>query len=101
VNKKNDRSQLQSLRLNVKATPRAKRSEVLGIEEDVLRVKLKAPPVEGAANRVLVDLLGEFFQVPKKNIKILRGERSRIKEVEIQGLSKAQAKAAVLRPQKS
>lgn len=81
----------ETARLTLKVSPRAKRSEILGREGDLLRVKLAALPVDGAANRALVELLAEFFGVPKKNIKILRGERSRIKEVEIQGLRKAQA----------
>lgn len=89
------------IRLTIKVVPRSSRSELLGPMGDFLKVKLQAPPVEGAANEALIELLRDIFRVPKKNIKILRGEKSRIKQVEIQGLSLAQAMPAVLRPHKS
>lgn len=82
-------------------TPRARRSEVLGYEGETLRIKLNAPPIDGAANQRLIEFLAEKFDVAKKNIKILHGEKSRIKEVEILGLSDWEAVAAVLRPHKS
>lgn len=95
------RDSARGLVLQCKVTPRASRSALVGPEGAYLKLKLQAPPVEGAANEALVELFREIFQVPKKNIKILRGEKSRIKQVEIQGLRWAQAMTAVLRPHKS
>ena len=74
---------------------------MLGYEGETLRIKLNAPPIDGAANQRLIEFLAEKFDVAKKNIKILHGEKSRIKEVEILGLSDWEAVAAVLRPHKS
>jgi uncharacterized protein len=87
--------------LSIKVLPRSSKSALVGTEGDFLKVKLLAPPVEGAANEELIDLLCQVFRVAKKNIKILRGEKSRRKWVEIQGLKLVKAIAAVLSHHKS
>ncbi len=89
------------IQLAIKAQPRSSQSKILGPEGDFLKIKLQSPPLEGAANEALIELLQNFFSVPKKNIKIRRGEKSRWKWVEIQGLSPAKALARVLSPHKS
>jgi hypothetical protein len=85
--------------LTLKIQPRSSQSKIIGVEGDYLKIKLQKTPVEGAANEELIDLLQEVFKIPKKNIKILRGEKSRMKWVEIQGLSPTQILARVLSPQ--
>ncbi len=71
-------------RLTVKVIPRASRNEVADFREGVLRVRLTAPPVEGAANDALVRLLAEHCALRRSQIRILRGGNSRLKLVEIQ-----------------
>lgn len=64
------------------------RSEVIGWLGEALKVKIHAPPVEGAANKVLCSFLAESLNVPKRSVKLARGETSRRKIVEIEGLSR-------------
>jgi uncharacterized protein len=75
--------------LDVRVIPRARRSEVAGIRGDDLVVRLAAPPVEGAANDALVDLLSRKLDLPHRSIQIVTGLRSRRKRVLISGMRAA------------
>ena len=68
---------------NVKVMPRARRNGVEVIAPGHLKVRLTAPPVEGAANRALLELLSDYFHVPKSHIRIVRGVKSRTKVIQI------------------
>jgi uncharacterized protein (TIGR00251 family) len=81
-------------RLTLKVTPNAKRSEILGpVEiaggEIALAIKLKAPPVDGKANQALITFLAKTLGVPRNTVTILRGEKSRVKVVEVEGVSES------------
>ena len=65
------------------------------MRDTVLLVKLAAAPVEGAANDALVELLSRELHVPKRDIQILSGERSRSKRVEIVGLTSEALQARI------
>ncbi len=71
----------------VRVVPRAGRTALDGVVEGVLRVRLAAPPVEGAANRALVEFLAGLLGVPKRDITIVRGERGRQKLVQVSALT--------------
>lgn len=71
--------------LKVRVTPRSSKMGIEGVEGDTLKVRLTAPPVEGAANSQLIEVLSEGLGVRKSGIKIIRGHASRIKTVEICG----------------
>lgn len=78
------------MRLRVKATPNAKRSEVLGWEEDpmvgkVLRIRVAAPPVEGKANAELEKVIAKWLGVSKSEVRLEKGGTSRIKCFEVPG----------------
>lgn len=73
-------------RINVKVIPKASRAEVVGLEGDILKVKLTAPPEGGRANKQLIEVLARHFNVPKRAVRILKGETSRQKIVEIDGI---------------
>lgn len=75
------------VRLRIKVQPGAKKTELIGPEGENLKIKIQAPPVEGAANEALLQLLRKIFRVPKQKIHILRGDKSRLKQVEIEGLN--------------
>jgi uncharacterized protein len=75
-----------SARLTVRVTPRAGRDEIGDFRDNVLLVKLKAPPVEGAANEGLVVLLAHRLGVAKTHVFVVRGHASRLKVVEVEGL---------------
>jgi uncharacterized protein len=70
----------------VRVQPRSSRKGIEGISGDVVKVKLTAPPHEGAANEQLIELLSEELGVRKNAIRIIRGHGSRNKVVEIRGL---------------
>ena len=63
-----------------------------GTRGDALLVRLNAPPVEGAANAELIELIATALQVPKRSVSIAAGERSRQKRIRVEGLDVATAK---------
>ena len=81
------------VRFAVHAQPRASRSEIVGLHGDALKVRLAAPPVDGAANEALVELIARSLDVPRRAVRIAAGASSRAKTVEVEGVDAA----AVLR----
>jgi hypothetical protein len=79
--------------LAIKAIPNAPRSQVVGWLGEALKVKVKAPPVEGRANEALCDFLAETLGLPRRAVTVLRGDTSRQKLVRIDGLTLAEAQA--------
>ena len=75
--------------------PRAARSAIVGMHAGALKVKVKAPPLEGRANAAMLDLLAEALGVPAGGLRLVSGERSRRKKVLVQGLDLARASAAL------
>lgn len=69
-------------RIKIKVVPNAKRNEVFE-EGEMIKVYVTSPPVGGKANKAVIKLLAEFFEVKKGGVKIIKGERSREKIVEI------------------
>ena len=67
--------------LHVKVVPRASKNEVIGIMGDRLKVKLKAPPVDGEANAEIIRFFSKLLGIPKKQIKILRGLNASSKDI--------------------
>ena len=74
------------VRFTVRVQPRASRSEVCGMHGDALKVRLAAPPVDGAANEALVALLAEELDVARRSVRIVSGEASRSKTVQVDGV---------------
>ena len=77
----------------LRVVPRAHRSEIVGEHGGALKVRLAAPPVEGAANRALVAFLARCLEVRKQQVSIESGEHSRQKRVRVAGLTAAEALA--------
>jgi uncharacterized protein (TIGR00251 family) len=76
--------------LNVRVIPRARKTECAGFRDDVLVVRVAAPPVEGAANEALIAFFSSAFQVPRRAVQILSGDRGRRKRVAIDGVTPEQ-----------
>ncbi len=76
-----------NVHLEIKVQPRSSRNQILGEKEGALRVKLTAPPVDGEANRALLEFLARQLKIPRKNLRRIRGESSRQKLLEVTGLS--------------
>ena len=70
--------------LNLHVQPGAKRTEVAGRHGDALKIRLAAPPVDGKANAELLRFLSDAFDVPLRNVTLVRGESSRQKIVRIE-----------------
>jgi uncharacterized protein len=73
----------------VRVKPRASRDAIEGERDGTLVVRLTAPPVEGQANEALVRLLASRLQVPKSAVRILSGEKARLKRVGARGVTAA------------
>ncbi len=76
-----------SATVKVKVLPRSSRNSIDGAENGEWKVKLTAPPVDGAANTALIHYLAEVLDVPRRNVTIISGQRSRNKVVRIDGVS--------------
>ena len=82
-----------SVRVAVHVQPRAARSEIIGQHGTALKVRLQAPPVDGAANEALVRLLAEALGVPRGSARVVAGATSRTKTVEVGGTTVAAVRA--------
>jgi uncharacterized protein (TIGR00251 family) len=79
-----------AVRFAVRVQPRASRDAVDGEWQGALKVRLTAPPVEGEANEALSEFLARLLKIPKSAVRILSGERSRTKRLELRGVSARQ-----------
>ncbi|MBI4743302.1 MAG: YggU family protein [Actinobacteria bacterium] len=82
INKSGD-----SFVLDVWIQPRSSRTEIVGSYRETLKIKIKAPPVEGKANQECLRFLASFFDVKKNQIKLISGETGRLKRIAISGIS--------------
>ena len=73
--------------IKVRVLPKSSRTEILGIKDDTYKVKLTAPPMEGKANKALIELLARRLRIGKGRVEIVSGGRSRLKTIRIHGLS--------------
>lgn len=74
-----------SITLTLHVQPGAKRSEVAGLHGEALKIRLAAPPVEGRANEALQRFVADCFDVPLRQVELLRGAQSRHKMVKVCG----------------
>ena len=74
------------VRFTVRVTPRSSRNAIEW-EQGILKVRLTAPPVDGVANNALIALLAKHLQLPRRSIRIVHGESSRQKIVEVTGMT--------------
>lgn len=79
-----------SCTLAVLATARASRSEIVGWQEDRLKLRLKAPPVDGEANAELLRTLAKVLGMRRSALSLQQGEASRRKSVRVDGLTEAE-----------
>lgn len=80
---------------DVRVQPRSSREEIAGEFQGALKIRLMAPPVDNHANEALRDFLAECLNVPRAAVKIVSGEKSRTKRVEVQGIVAAQVNALI------
>jgi uncharacterized protein (TIGR00251 family) len=81
-----------SATLSVRIQPRASKNGIVTMEGGGLKIRLTAPPVDGAANEALVKFLSGVLSIPKSRVEIVSGHTSRDKIVRIGGMDNAEAK---------
>lgn len=74
-----------AITFQVRVVPRASRSEIAGEHDGALRVRVAAPPVDGAANEELVRMLARVLGVSRSSVEIRSGHASRLKQVRVKG----------------
>jgi len=78
---------------SVRVQPRASKDEIAGEMGGALKVRLQAPAVEDRANEALIEFLAQLLKTPKSAVRILSGDRSRTKLIEIRGVTQQQIRA--------
>ena len=81
--------------ITVRVIPRAARSGVAGTRDGALLVRLNAPPVDGAANAELIEVVAERLGVARRAVTIIAGEHSRTKRVRVAGIDATRARAVL------
>lgn len=69
--------------ISVTVVPRSSKNEVIPLEDGSYKIKITAPPVDGEANKKLIELISEYFDVAKSCVKIVKGETGKKKIIEI------------------
>lgn len=82
------------LRLHV--TPRGSKNEITGWREDVLCVKITAPPVEGAANAAIVKFIADALGIRRSQVELISGDKSREKIIRVSGLSEGEVRSRLV-----
>lgn len=81
------------VRFGVHVQPRASKTEIVGVHGTALKVRLHAPPVDGAANEELITFLAGALGISRRAVRIVSGQSSRGKTVEVEGVSTASVHA--------
>ena len=81
--------------LNVKAQPRSSKAGLDGILGDAVKVRIRSAPVDGKANKELLETLADAFDLPKSAVVFKGGETSKTKRLLLKGLTAAQVKSVV------
>jgi uncharacterized protein (TIGR00251 family) len=87
-----------ALRFAVRVQPRASRTEFAGVHAGALKVRVHAPPVDGAANDALVAFLADALGIGKQRVRIIHGAGARMKTIEVQGVDRQQLKRLIPSP---
>jgi uncharacterized protein len=95
VEKVDEVTKSRRVSFRVRVQPRASKNSVGGEWEGALKVRLTAPPVDSKANEALCRLLAECLNVPAGAVRLLSGERSRTKRVEVDGVGAEKIRALV------
>ena len=90
-----------SATLRLRVVPNAKRSEVIGVHGDAIKVKVQAPAMDGKANEALLGFLAEKMGVARRSVQLLAGEKSRDKTIGIADVEVDEARRRLLGEAKS
>jgi uncharacterized protein (TIGR00251 family) len=79
--------------IDVRVIPRARKTECAGFRDDVLVVRVAAPPVEGAANDALIGFFTSALRIPRRAVRIVSGDHGRKKRLTLDGVTREQVRA--------
>ena len=77
--------------LRVQVQPRSSQNQIVGLQGDALKIKLTSPPVDGAANKACCAYLAKVFGLPKREVELVAGQKSRQKKVLLNGVELSSA----------
>jgi uncharacterized protein len=80
----------------VRVQPRARNDEIAGEMSGAIKIRLQAPALENRANEALIEFLAHLLRTPKSAVRLLSGERSRTKRIEIRGVTKRQIEQLIV-----
>ncbi|AHZ86078.1 DUF167 family protein [Bdellovibrio bacteriovorus] len=86
------------VRLHLFIQPKSSKNEVVGPHNGEIKIKLTAPPVDGKANECLIEFLSDLFDIPKRDVHLIKGETGRHKVVELAGLDVEKTREALRLP---
>lgn len=81
--------------ISIKVIPKSSCNKIIGWENGELKIKIAAPPEKGSANEKLIDFLAECLHISKSSITLLKGDTSRHKRLNIEGISPEQFEAQI------
>lgn len=81
--------------LNVRAQPRSSRTGIDGVVGDSVKVRIRCAPVDGKANKELIETLADAFGIPKSSVVLKSGETSKAKRILLRGVSAAKVEEVV------
>jgi len=87
------------LTFDIQVTPHASSAQVVGVQEGMLKIKVTALPVDGAANEACIKLLAKTFALKKSQMEIFAGTKSRKKTVMVKDISRAELEIKIRRSQ--
>ncbi|KYG67674.1 DUF167 family protein [Bdellovibrio bacteriovorus] len=80
------------VRLHLFIQPKSSKNEVVGPHNGELKIKITAPPVDGKANEALIEFLSDYFDIPKRQVVLVKGDTGRHKTVDLMGVEEKTAR---------
>lgn len=77
----------EGVQITLHVLPNAPKSEMVGLYNGALKLKIKAPPVDGKANKEIIHFFSALFNISKHNCEILKGDKSKSKKILVHGLT--------------
>lgn len=87
-----------SARISLYVQPRASKTEIAGLHDGCIKIRLAAPPVDGAANAALVEFIAARLNIAKSKVRVVTGSNSRRKVIEVEGVGAARLAQALAAP---
>jgi uncharacterized protein (TIGR00251 family) len=88
-------SHKEGVTISLYVQPNAPKSEIIGEYNGTLKIKIKAPPIEGRANDAIIEFFSDILKIPKSRFEILRGDQSRHKVLLVRDASIEQMKTSL------